>query len=55
TGLTQDRESAVVYGMPGAALAGGGAERVVPLAGMAGAITAALASRRSRQPRIGHA
>lgn len=54
SGIAQDRESAVVYGMPGAALAAGGVEQVVPLAGVAAAITGALAARRSRAPRAGH-
>jgi two-component system chemotaxis response regulator CheB len=46
--LVQDQASAIVYGMPGAALRVAGADRVVPLAAMAGAVVAALATRRER-------
>jgi len=52
-GIAQDQESSVVYGMPGAALAAGGAAQVVPLGGIAGAITGALAGRRPRPTRGG--
>jgi two-component system chemotaxis response regulator CheB len=44
-GLIQDRESAVVYGMPGAALAEGGVDEVLPLGGLAGGIVRALGAR----------
>lgn len=44
-GLVQDRESAVVYGMPGAALAEGGVDEVLPLGGLAGGIVRALGAR----------
>jgi two-component system chemotaxis response regulator CheB len=43
--IVQDRESSVVYGMPHAALARAGADRVAPLGGVAAAIVAALAAR----------
>jgi len=45
TGIAQDRESCVVFGMPSAAVAAGGAEQVVPLSRLPGAITAALRPR----------
>jgi two-component system chemotaxis response regulator CheB len=41
-GMAQDRESATIYGMPGAALHAGGAQYVLPIAQMAGRITAEL-------------
>ena len=43
--LVQDEASAIVYGMPRAALAIAGADHVVPLDEMARAVTAALAAR----------
>lgn len=49
-GLAQDRESCVVYGMPGAAVATGGAEQSLPLAALAAGITEALGSRRRMAP-----
>lgn len=42
-GIAQDRETATVYGMPGAALQGGGARYVLPVSAIAGRITAELA------------
>jgi two-component system chemotaxis response regulator CheB len=42
TGMAQDRESATVYGMPGAALHAGGAQYVVPMSQMAGRVVAEL-------------
>lgn len=44
-GLAQDRDSAVIFGMPQAAIAAGGAEEVVPLAAMASRIEAQLKRR----------
>ena len=41
-GMAQDRESATVYGMPGAALQSGGARYVLPIGDMAGRITSEL-------------
>jgi two-component system chemotaxis response regulator CheB len=41
-GMAQDRESATVYGMPGAALQSGGARYVVPIRDIAGRITSEL-------------
>jgi two-component system chemotaxis response regulator CheB len=46
-GMAQDRESATIYGMPGAALHAGGAQYVVPIAQMVGRISAEL-------DRLGH-
>lgn len=46
-GLAQDRESSVVFGMPAAAAAAGGAGEVHPLGGLAGAVVKALAPRLS--------
>lgn len=43
-GIVQDRESSVIYGMPHAALQQAGADRVVPLAGVAAAVAAAVAA-----------
>lgn len=45
--IVQDRESSVIYGMPQAALMLAGADRVVALAGVAGAIAELVAQRRS--------
>jgi two-component system, chemotaxis family, protein-glutamate methylesterase/glutaminase len=42
TGMAQDRESATIYGMPGAALHAGGAQYVVPMAQMAARVAAEL-------------
>ena len=42
TGMAQDRESATIYGMPGAALHAGGAQYVVPIAQMAARVAAEL-------------
>jgi two-component system chemotaxis response regulator CheB len=44
-GIAQDKESSVVFGMPGAAAAAGGVEQVVPLGGVAHAVTGALVDR----------
>lgn len=52
-GLVQDRASAVVYGMPGSALAGGGADEVLGLSELAAGVVRALAPRvvgRGRRP-----
>jgi two-component system chemotaxis response regulator CheB len=46
TALVQDEASSTVYGMPHAALLTAGADREVPLAGMASAIADAVAHRR---------
>lgn len=54
-GIAQDRESSVVFGMPGAALAAGGVEQVVSLGNVAGVVAGALAGKRTRQGRAGHA
>ncbi|HEY4647702.1 MAG TPA: chemotaxis-specific protein-glutamate methyltransferase CheB [Gemmatimonadales bacterium] len=42
TGMAQDRESATIYGMPGAALNAGGAQYVVPITQMADRIATEL-------------
>jgi two-component system chemotaxis response regulator CheB len=47
-GMAQDRESATIYGMPGAALHAGGAQYVVPIADMAGRIAVELGQLRYR-------
>lgn len=47
-GLAQDRATAVIYGMPQAAVRGGGAERSVPLDAMPDAIDGELSRRRGR-------
>lgn len=44
-GIAQDRESSIIPGMPQAAVAMGGVDHVVPLDGIAGAITQSLAER----------
>jgi len=41
-GVVQDRESAVIFGMPNAAALGGGADLVLPAGRIAGAVDAAL-------------
>ena len=45
--LAQDEASSVVWGMPGAAVALGAAERTVPMSGMAAAVAEAMAARAS--------
>ena len=45
--IVQDRESSVIFGMPQAALTLAGADRVVPLGGIAAAITDLVAQRRT--------
>ena len=50
TGLAQDRESAVIAGMPGAAVQAGGVDAVVPLRQMADRVAAELARRRAHEP-----
>jgi chemotaxis response regulator CheB len=47
-GIAQDRETATIYGMPGAALAGGGADYVLGLRQIAEHATQIL---RERPPR----
>ena len=42
-GIAQDRESATIYGMPGAAVQAGGASRVLPIGRIADAIAGELA------------
>jgi two-component system chemotaxis response regulator CheB len=42
TGIAQDRESAVIYGMPNAARLGGGADQILPVGRIAAAVDAAL-------------
>jgi two-component system chemotaxis response regulator CheB len=46
-GIAQDRESATVYGMPGAALQSGGARYVLPVSEIAGRVVAELTRLRS--------
>ena len=46
-GIVQDRATSIIYGMPQAALASAGADRVVPLGDVAGAIGELLARRRA--------
>ena len=45
-GLAQDRATSIIYGMPHAAAAAGGAERILPLDGIAPAIAELVAQRR---------
>jgi two-component system, chemotaxis family, protein-glutamate methylesterase/glutaminase len=47
-GIAQDRETATIYGMPGAALQAGGARHVLPISRIASAITAELTQLRHR-------
>jgi two-component system chemotaxis response regulator CheB len=47
-GMAQDRQSATIYGMPGAALHAGGARYVLPIEQMAGWITSELTQLRQR-------
>jgi two-component system chemotaxis response regulator CheB len=47
-GIAQDRESATIYGMPGAALHAGGARHVLPVGQIAGQITVELTRLRPR-------
>ena len=53
TGLAQDRESAVIAGMPTAAVQAGGADAVLPLGEMAGRVTLELARRSLRVGSVG--
>lgn len=46
--IVQDRETSTIFGMPQAALAAAGADRVVPLGEVAGAIVSLLATQRRR-------
>jgi two-component system chemotaxis response regulator CheB len=46
-GIAQDRDTATVYGMPGAALQSGGVDYVLPVNLVAGRITAELARLRA--------
>jgi two-component system chemotaxis response regulator CheB len=48
-GLAQDRESAVIAGMPNAAIQAGGVDAVVPLAQMADRVAVELAGRMLRR------
>ncbi len=50
TGLAQDRESAVIAGMPVAAVQAGGVDAVVPLRQMADRVAAELARRHAHEP-----
>lgn len=45
--VVQDRETSIIYGMPQAALAMAGADRVAPLAGVAPAVAELIAQRRA--------
>jgi two-component system chemotaxis response regulator CheB len=45
--VVQDRETSIIYGMPQAALAAAGADRVTPITGVAPAIVELLAQRRA--------
>jgi two-component system chemotaxis response regulator CheB len=47
-GMAQDRETATIYGMPGAALHAGGARYVIPVAQMADRITTELSHLRQK-------
>jgi chemotaxis response regulator CheB len=46
--MAQDRETATIYGMPGAALHAGGAQHVVPIGQMAQRIDLELEQLRQR-------
>ncbi|HEY0971350.1 MAG TPA: chemotaxis-specific protein-glutamate methyltransferase CheB [Gemmatimonadales bacterium] len=48
--VVQDRATSTVYGMPAAALEAAGADRVVPLANVAGAVEMLLAARAAAPP-----
>ena len=48
-GIAQDRDTSVVYGMPGAAVRSGGVDRVVALSNMVTALHSAVAGRREAQ------
>jgi two-component system chemotaxis response regulator CheB len=47
-GIAQDRESATIYGMPGAALQAGGARYVLPVGAIAGRVAAELTRMRQQ-------
>jgi len=51
TGLAQDRDSSIIYGMPHAASLGGGVDRVLPLAALPGAIADLVARDRAEAAR----
>lgn len=51
TGLAQDRESAVVFGMPGAAVSAGGVDEVCGLVALGGAIVRAVGVLRGQSQR----
>jgi two-component system chemotaxis response regulator CheB len=46
--VVQDRETSIIYGMPQAALAAAGADRVAPLGDVAGVVAELVAARRKR-------
>jgi two-component system chemotaxis response regulator CheB len=46
-GIAQDRATSIIYGMPQAALAAGGADRVLPLGAIPAAVTELVAERRT--------
>ena len=48
TGLAQDRETAVIHGMPGAAVQAGGVDAVLPLGQIADRVAAELARRKGQ-------